>query len=106
MFIVGGPTIVGDEPGAIRKLTEKIDDISKRGIKVRDRVDISLEEYEQMKAEIRRLSIDNRYMTDILSQLRIPLDMRIIPGSIDVVYTHDIKDFRLKYRIEFEVEDI
>ena len=106
MFIVGGPTIVGDEHGAIRKLTQTLDDISKREIKVRDRVDISLEEYERMKNEIRRLNGENIQMRAVLGKFHIPLDVKIIPDSIEINYAHDIRWFKRRYRIEFEAEDI
>ena len=90
---------------ANRELGDKLDDISKRETKAKDRVDISLEEYERMKADIRRLVNDNRYMRYVLSQLHMPLDIKIIPDTIVTSYMRDMKDFKRKYRIEFDTED-
>ena len=90
---------------AARILGDKFMTISEAEIESKDRVDISLKEYERLKLENAKLKYEKRSMESIIKRLGIPVDLidRIIPSSVDFVYCDDIKDFKKHCVIRFEV---
>lgn len=65
----------------------------------KDRVDISLNEYKRF------LNLENqiRRYERILKSLGIPFELNIDTDSIHVSYCDNPRDFKRKYRIEFDV---
>lgn len=88
-----------------RELGEKLESISKAEIKSKDRVNISLEEYEKMKREIKSLSYEVDRLTNILTRIDVPLDKEIIPDSIRTHWCDDALYHRHIFRIEFAVDN-
>ena len=87
-----------------RRLGEKFESISKEEIRSRDRVNITLEEYERMKHELSSLENEVRRLRAILGNIGIPIDKNIIPGSIRTCTMDDFRHFgRTNYRVEFEI---
>lgn len=91
---------------AISKLGETIRETSEADIKARDRVDISLAEYQRLTSGNDRLSREVERLHMIFMDFGIPADVpkRIIPGTINVSVCHNPMKFEDRYRIEFDVE--
>ena len=89
-----------------KKLGEKLESISEKEIKSKDRVDISLEEYTQTKKRLETLERANREMHMLLHDIGIPVEVigSVEHSSINVTHCDDICDFKRKYRIEFDVD--
>lgn len=89
-----------------RELGQTLKNISDSELKSKDRVNISLHEYEDMKDKISSLSYEVNRLRDILEQIEAPLDKKIVPGSIRTYWTDDYScfNFRRKFRVEFEIE--
>lgn len=106
--IIFAPDCIEKSARAIENMSKALSENSKNEIKARDRVDISLEEYERLKDENRRLSTKVSHLECLLSDLGIPAEMvnSIIPGSTMVSCCSDYKDFLTHVRIEFKVDDI
>lgn len=88
-----------------RELGEKLENISKAEIKSKDRIDISLEEYESMKSQIKSLSYTVDKLSSILERIEVPLDKEIIPDSIRTFWCDDSMNFRRIFRVEFAIDD-
>lgn len=88
------------------KLGEKLETISKNEIKSKDRVDIPLSEYLQMREKIEKLERKNSQRDKLIIQLGIPAEVidAINPDTINVTYMDDIKDFVRHYRVAFDVD--
>lgn len=82
----------------------KLESISEEEIKARDRVDIALEEYENMKLKIRSLESEVRYLCSILEKIEAPIDKKIIPDSIRTYYSDDYENFRRVFKVEFAID--
>ena len=91
----------------LEKFGDKLQSVSQADIKARDRVDITLAEYEQLKDNVRRYEERCRKMGSMIMQMGIPYEVieRIIPGSIDVATCDDTFNFKRRYRIEFDTEE-
>lgn len=89
-----------------KTLADSITEASKNDVKARDRVDITLEEYERLKEENNKLSVENRQLRYLLSALRIPTNVlkRVKMDTVKTSVCHDIKDFVDTFRIEFDVD--
>ena len=90
---------------ANKELGEKLEAISNAEIKSKDRVDISLEEYEKMKREIKSLSSEVYRLSRILERIDVPLDKEIIPDSIRTYWCDDALHCRHKFIVEFAIDD-
>ena len=88
-----------------RKLGERLESISQAEIKSKDRVDISLEEYEKMKHTIKSLTCENDWLREILNRIEAPLDKKIIPDSIRTYYCEDPMNFRYVFNVEFAIDE-
>ena len=88
-----------------RKLGEKLESISQAKIKSKNRADITLEEYENMKRTIEKLTFDNRCMREVLNRIEVPLGRKIIPDSIRNYCTEDRMNHRYIYAIEFAIDE-
>ena len=91
---------------ANKNLANSITEASEDDVKARDRVDITLEEYERLKDENRRLNEEVTRLRKILSDIRIPVNIweRIKLGTIKTSVCHNVKDFIDTFRIEFDVD--
>lgn len=78
-----------------------------RMITSKDRADISMQEYLKLREDVATYERKIRDMGMLISELGIPAD--IIDGidrsTVSVATCKDIKDYRTKYRIEFEVDE-
>ncbi len=88
-------------------LGRKLESISQAEIKSKDRVDISLEEYEKLKRELSILRDENRELKHMLQNMGIPVDIvnDIVPDSISVERCKNHVDFKTLFRITFAVYD-
>ena len=89
---------------ANREHDRTLKSISDAEIKSKDRVDITLEEYENMNKQIRSLSYEVERLSDILRRIEVPLDKEIVPDSIRSYWCDNVFDFKRKFRIEFDIE--
>ena len=91
-----------------KDFADKLGTISQKEIKARDRVDISLEEYEQLKNELAILRSENYSLKDTLTRIGIPFEVMadVIPNSIEVQRCEDCIGFETSYRVTFSVRDI
>lgn len=89
---------------ATEKLTAQLAENSKAEIKARDRVDITLEEYEFLKHEVESLRTENAMLRGYLSKFDFPVDAKIIPDSIQTACAHDVRRFVDRWQIKFDVE--
>lgn len=85
------------------RLRETIADTSAKELEVKDRVDISLKEYEEMKKTIEDLRSKVKSMSELFDNFKIPYDLPIIPGSVDFYHNDNIIDGTRTYRCEFKV---
>lgn len=101
----------------LKILSENVNAIVSSEIKARNRVDISLEEYEKLKDEIAEqnikilnLSTENKELRLALKEIGIPInDVRVIPESINVRYSEIIGSSlknKKACRVEFEFEPL
>ena len=87
-------------------LAEKIEAATKADIEARDRVDISLEEYNHMKNQIRKLEVENGRLKTLLEKIRFPFSLNVVPDTISTCYCHDPMDFMVNVEIRFKVNDL
>lgn len=99
---------------SLNKMTNAIKDFSKAQtensqaeIKSKDRVDIPLSEYLEMrkKIDLQDTQLRNLYCT--VKKLGIPLEVidNIINDSIEVYRNYDLKDFKTHYMIKFDADE-
>lgn len=88
-----------------REYARKLKEISDAEIKSKDRVNITLEEYETMKKQIEWLEYEVRRLQSIFEKIEIPYDLDIIPDSIETTYCDDHLNFRKIFNIRFAVDD-
>ena len=88
-----------------RELGKKLECISKEEIRSRDRVDITLEEYERLKSQIDRLTIEVDRLRSILEKINVPLDKDIIPDSIQTFYCLDPISLTTSFKISFAINE-
>ena len=86
-----------------RKSREKI---AEKEIKARDRVDITLEEYENMKKEIEKLRDTNRFFKAVFDRIEIPWDKNIVVDSVGTFENEDCMNFRRTYLIRLSVDEM
>ena len=86
-------------------MSKKFEDMSKIEIESRDRVDITLKEYERMKREIDSLTLEVDRLRNILDKFEIPFDKNIIADSIQTYYCKDHMNFRYIFRVEFAIDE-
>ena len=80
--------------------------ISEAEIKSKDRVDIPLSEYLEMRRQLERLEDRTRHMQAMIISMGIPAEVidTINPASIHVETCEDIRDFQTHYRVSFTAE--
>ena len=94
----------------LREHDERTRNMIKSEMKSRNRVDISLDEYEKMKEEINRISfsLQNKidYLVKIIEKLGIPIEISDIVNTESIITfcDDDIVADKRKYRIEFTVD--
>lgn len=88
-----------------KEYAEKLEEISKAEIKSKDRVDITLEEYETMKKQIEWLDYEVHRLHAILKKIEVPYELDIIPDSIETTYCDDHLNFRKIFNVRFAVDD-
>lgn len=99
---------IRDAAIAQREITKKQMELQREELETRDRVDISLKEYERIKEKILFLERENEGYREILSRFRFPLDAKIVPGSVNTstCCERSLDPLKAMYacRIEFRVE--
>ena len=91
---------------ATRELGKTMKSISEADIKSKDRVDIPLSEYLEMKETIRNQESELRSLYCTFRQLGISKEVvdGIVPDSVKVYKDEDIKDFITHYMIKFDFD--
>lgn len=91
---------------AIKDFSETQESISQAEIKSKDRVDIPLSEYLEMKETIRKQEAELRSLYCTFRQLGISKEVvdGIVPDSVQVYKDEDIKDFITHYMIKFDFD--
>ena len=69
-----------------KEITKKQMELKREDFETRDRVDISLKEYEKMKDRIRELESKKDAYEKILSKFNFPIDAQVVPGSVKTSY--------------------
>ena len=99
-----------DLDSLLREHDKRICNMFKSEIKNRNRVDISLEEYEKMKNKADKTSfvLQNKidYFIKIIEKIGIPIEISndINMDSIETIYSDNTLTDKRKYRIEFTVD--
>ena len=88
----------------LKRLQDKIETYQERELRARNRVDISLDEYNEMKTKIEDLQLEIDRLRSNLYELNIPNDISIIPGTVEICTRYDEASRKRKYRIEFYTE--
>ena len=90
----------------LSSLNTTLVEASQADIKARDRVDISLSEYEALKDENRELKRMVDQLSDVLKMIDFPIEIlrKVRPETIEKSYSDDHIRFRTRYRIEFDVD--
>ena len=91
---------------AIKDFSESQENISQAEIKSKDRADIPLSEYLEMREKIEKQESKLRDVYCTVKRLGIPLEVidGIVPDSIQVYRNEDVKDFITHYMIKFDVD--
>ncbi len=91
---------------AIKVFSESQENISQAEIKSKDRVDIPLSEYLEMRERIEKQESKLRNLYCTVKRLGIPLEVidGIVPDTIEVYRNEDVKDFITHYMIKFDVD--
>jgi hypothetical protein len=89
-----------------REHDNALKEISRKEIEARNRVDITLHEYESMKAEIARLRSKVGFYESVFNEIRIPWHRKIIPGSIRVERCENYTKPTEMYHIFFEIDPL
>ena len=89
-----------------REYAKKLEEISKAEIKSKDRVDITLEEYESLKNQVKWLEYEVHRLQSIMKKIEIPYDLDIIPDSIETTYCDDHYNFRKIFNVRFAYNDL
>lgn len=89
------------------KFAKQLKDISEAEIESKDRVDISLEEYERLKKDLDMFSTRCRSMESTLERLGIPYYVfdKIDPESISVSTCDNHMNFKKRFYIQFDAYD-
>lgn len=89
------------------KFTNQLKSISEAEIKSKDRVDISLEEYERLKTDLQFFREFSDTLNALFMKMGIPCDVinKIIPESVKVASCADYDRFLKHFRIEFSVDE-
>ena len=87
-----------------KELGDKMEAISKADIKARDRVDISLEEYERLKKENDDLAEENQKLHNVLAMLQLPDIERIDFNRVQQKCVYDIDSMKNVCHIRFELK--
>lgn len=92
---------------SIREHSKTLTDISRDEIKSKDRVNIPLSEYTNMKDTIDRQERELRMMRCYISELGIPREEvdSIVPDTIRVYRNRDLCNFSTHYQINFTVDE-
>ena len=88
--------------GELAKLRREME----KSNETKDRVDISLKEYEELKKENQRLDDELRHAHMILEKLHIPMSMipNIIPSSVNWYESDSVEFMTRNVQIVFKVE--
>lgn len=89
-----------------KELADRMSENSRAEIKARDRVDISLDEYEHLKKTIESLKSDNAKFRALFDRIKFPIDREIIPESIRVEWSRDPINRRRRWYITFDVDEL
>ena len=101
------------EANALREASESIDGLGKKlesiseaKIKSKDRVDIPLSEYLNMKDELKNASIALKHAHMLLTTMGIPPEVISVidPDSVRVYTNEDLRDFKRHYQIKFSAD--
>lgn len=86
------------------QLADRISENSSREVEARNRVDITLAEYERMKKQISELSDENRRLKMSFEKIGILSELPIIPETIHRYYSEDAVNQQYAIRVEFKVD--
>lgn len=91
---------------AIQKRTEAEREMSEAEIRSRNRVNITVEEYDRLRQELETLKCDNRLMRYLLTCIGIPEHVlrKIKTDTVKVETSEDLRWFRRYYRVTFAVD--
>lgn len=94
---------------SLSKVAEAVERASKAEVESRNRVDITLKEYEQMKDDIRVLNGLVRDYEEFFNKINFPFGEKVIPETIQTMYSdvysrNPLDPGKIRVRIEFEVE--
>lgn len=92
---------------AIKDFSAAQENISQAEIKSKDRVDIPLSEYLEMREKIDRQDKRLRELYCAIKRLGIPYEVidTIVTDSIEVYHNYDLKDFVTHYMIKFDSDE-
>lgn len=92
---------------AIKDFSASQENISIAEIKSKDRVDIPLSEYLEMREKIDRQDKKLRELYCAIKRLGIPYEVidSIVPDSIEVYRNYDLKDFVTHFMIKFDSDE-
>lgn len=98
---------MNDVGAAFRRLADVCEASSYQGIKARDRIDISLDRYEQLKESVKLAEKRARHMEELFEKIGIPVGVvdYIIPESIVAYFTPDDRSMNRKCKIEFVIKE-
>lgn len=88
------------------RFAEKLESISREGLKSKDRVDIQLDEYLRMTEELKNTTRALKHARMLLTTIGIPPELisAIESDSIRVESYEDLRDFKRHYRVRFSID--
>lgn len=93
---------------AIKEFGKKAEQIADEMIAAKDRADISMKEYLELKNKTVKYEQRLKDIGRFIAKLGIPVEIieAIDPNSTEVYTSKDIMRFRTRYMIRFETDDI
>lgn len=93
---------------AQEKLGDKLESISRAEIESKDRVDITLQEYLDLRNKVEKYEEKISRLGKLIIRLGIPAEVidKIDLDSVEVFTNDDIRYFRRKYMIKFNTEGL
>lgn len=89
------------------KFAKQLKDISEAEIKSKDRVDITLEEYERLKSDLDMFRTQSMRLEAMFDRIGIPYHVfdKIVPESISVSTCDNHMNFMKRFYIQFDAYD-
>jgi len=90
----------------LAKHLEDLTEVKEKEIKSKDRVDITLEEYNRLVEENKRLTQENDYLKSLFDSINLPYNKSIDVKNVKTATQYDPIGCTMTYMIRYRCEDL